>query len=91
MFLSGKKLYQVLERCNDLFPAWKKEGNGYWNCNTGEIVCSDGTEMHDLVDRICVPNDEDGWVDGTQMQAELELEDCNDSIMVDPLSVRVYN
>ena len=51
MILHGKELYEVLERCNDLFPEWKKEGNQYWNSRTGEIVTKDGVAMHDLVYR----------------------------------------
>ena len=51
MILDGKRLYQVLERCPDLFPEWKKEGDQYWNSKTGEIVNKEGTFMHDLVYR----------------------------------------
>ena len=51
MFLDGKKLYEVLDRCEDLFPEWKREGNKFWNSKTGEIVYNDGLEMQDLVYR----------------------------------------
>ena len=51
MFLDGKKLYEVLDRCEDLFPEWKREGNKFWNSKTGEIVYDDGLEMQDLVYR----------------------------------------
>ena len=51
MFLDGKKLYQVLDRCEDLFPEWKRMGNKFWNSKTGEIVYDDGLEMQDLVYR----------------------------------------
>ena len=51
MILDGERLYQVLERCPDLFPEWKKEGNEYWNFKTGEIITKDGHIMHDLVYR----------------------------------------
>lgn len=61
MFLTGKKLYDVLERCNDLFPAWEKEGNQYWNRNTGEIVRSNGLMMHDAVYRPNSIPDPDGY------------------------------
>ena len=51
MILDGKRLYEVLERCPDLFPEWKKEGNQYWNSKTGEIIYDNGMYMHDLVYR----------------------------------------
>ena len=51
MFLNGKRLYQVLDRCEDLFPEWKREGNKFWNSRTGEIVYDDGLIVHDLVYR----------------------------------------
>ena len=51
MFIEGKKLYQVLERCGDLFSEWKKEGDSFWNSKTGEIIHKDGFVTHDLVYR----------------------------------------
>lgn len=62
MYLTGKKLYDVLERCNDLFPAWKKEGSQYWNENTGEIVTKGGLMMHDAVYRPSNIPDPDGYL-----------------------------
>lgn len=53
MILDGKRLYEILERCGDLFPEWKKEKDRYWNFKTGEIVDKDGGFMHDLVFRGC--------------------------------------
>ena len=51
MFLDGKKLYQVLDRCEDLFPEWRRECDRFWNSETGEIICKNGLAMHDLVYR----------------------------------------
>lgn len=51
MFLDGKKLYQVLDRCEDLFPEWKREGNKFWNSKTGEIIYENGFTAQDLVYR----------------------------------------
>ncbi len=51
MFLNGKRLYQVLDKCEDLFPEWKREGNRFWNSKTGEIVYENGLELQDLVYR----------------------------------------
>lgn len=51
MFINGKRLYDVLDRCEDLFPEWVRENNSFWNRTTGEIVCENGTMMHDLVYR----------------------------------------
>lgn len=51
MYLYGKKLYKILERCEDLFPEWKKENDQYWNSITGEIITKEGVSMHDLVCR----------------------------------------
>lgn len=61
MYLSGKKLWDVLERCSDLFPAWHKEENQYWNSNTGEIVRNDGLMMHDGLYRPDGLPDPDGY------------------------------
>lgn len=62
MFLTGKKLWDVLERCADLFPAWHKEGNQYWNSNTGEIVRNDGLMLQDAVYRPNNTPDPDGYI-----------------------------
>ena len=51
MFLYGTRLYQVLERCEDLFPEWKRENGQFWNSETGEIVTEDGGIIYDLVYR----------------------------------------
>ena len=55
MFLNGRRLYQVLDKCEDLFPEWKREGKGegkrFWNSKTGEIVYENGLELQDLVYR----------------------------------------
>ena len=51
MFIENDIAYQVLERCQDLFPEWKKEGDQFWNSETGEIICKNGLTMHDLVYR----------------------------------------
>ena len=51
MFLDGKRLYQVLDRCEDLFPEWKREGNTFWNSKTGEIIYENGMKAQDLVYR----------------------------------------
>lgn len=51
MFLDGEKLYQVLDRCEDLFPEWKREGSKFWNSKTGEIIYDNGVGAHDLVYR----------------------------------------
>ena len=51
MFIDADVAYEVLERCQDLFPEWKKEGDQYWNSETGEIIRKDGIVMHDLVYR----------------------------------------
>lgn len=72
MIILGKKLYEVLERCNDLFPHWKKEGDQYWNSRTGEIVTKDGVSMHDAVYR--PPKEEEDWI-----TCELNGEPCLDS------------
>ena len=53
MYLEGKKLYQVLDRCSDLFPEWKREGDSFWNSHTGEIVTKNGHYMYDCVYREC--------------------------------------
>lgn len=49
--IDNKRAYQVLERCQDLFPEWKKEHGRFWNSKTGEILTKDGIAMHDLVYR----------------------------------------
>ena len=51
MILEGEKLYKVLDRCEDLFPNWHKEGDSFWNSKTGEIVTKEGTSMRDAVYR----------------------------------------
>lgn len=51
MILEGEKLYKVLDRCEDLFPNWHREGDSFWNSKTGEIVTKEGTSMHDAVYR----------------------------------------
>lgn len=51
MIDDNKKAYQVLERCSDLFPEWKKGHGQFWNSKTGEIITEDGIKMHDLVYR----------------------------------------
>ena len=51
MFIENDIAYQVFDRCQDLFPEWKKEGDQYWNSKTGEIIRKDGMTMHDLVYR----------------------------------------
>ena len=51
MILEGKRLYEVLDKCEGLFPEWKRMGNKFWNSETGEIVYDDGLEMQDLVYR----------------------------------------
>ena len=51
MFIEGKLLYEVLDRCEDLFPEWERENNQFWNRKTGEIVDKNGIMMHDLVYR----------------------------------------
>ena len=51
MFLDGVKLYQVLDRCEDLFPEWQREGNSFWNSQTGEIIHESGLKTQDLVYR----------------------------------------
>ena len=53
MYLEGEKLYQVLDRCSDLFPEWRREGDSFWNSHTGEIISKDGRCMHDCVYREC--------------------------------------
>ena len=51
MYLTGKILYNVLDRCEDLFPDWVREHDQFWNRKTGEIVTKNGQSMHDLVYR----------------------------------------
>ena len=51
MIIEGEKLYQVLDRCEDLFPNWHREGDRFWNCKTGEIITKNGLKMHDAVYR----------------------------------------
>lgn len=51
MFIEPKIFYEVLERCPDLFPEWKKEGSRYWNSETGYMVTEDGTVLHDAIYR----------------------------------------
>ena len=51
MFIDDSLMYEVLERCGDLFPEWKREGDSFWNSKTGEIVHKDGFITHDLVYR----------------------------------------
>ncbi len=51
MFVDTAVFYEVLERCPDLFPEWKKEGNKYWNSKTGYMIYKGGTIAHDAVYR----------------------------------------
>ena len=51
MVINGKRLYDVLDRCEDLFPEWVRENNSFWNRTTGEIIYENGIMMHDLVYR----------------------------------------
>ena len=51
MFIDDSLMYEVLKRCGDLFPEWKKEGDSFWNSKTGEIIHKDGFVTHDLVYR----------------------------------------
>ena len=70
MFIDNKTAYQVLERCNDLFPDWKKENNQYWNSKTGEIITKSGVAMNDLVYRDAVKEVKD-WADNHDEQQYL--------------------
>ena len=51
MFVDAAIFYEVLERCPDLFPEWKKEGDKYWNSETGYIVYKGGAIAHDAIYR----------------------------------------
>jgi len=77
MFIEGKLLYEVLDRCKDLFPEWVREDNRFWNRTTGEIVYENGTVMHDLVYR--------GYVvtkPAVSFNDTIDPPDFNDSIIV---------
>lgn len=51
MFVDAAIFYEVLERCPDLFPEWKKEGDKYWNSETGYMVYKGGAVAHDAIYR----------------------------------------
>ena len=85
MYIEGKDLYLALERCSDLFPEWKKEGNQFWNSKTGEIITKEGIPMHDLVNRTFKISDANIPSDAVPLSAE----DGNDTLLVDPFLVKV--
>lgn len=70
MFIDGSLMYEVIERCPDLFPEWIKENGQYWNCKTGEIITENGIAMHDLVYRGVVSQVKD-WADNYEEQLYL--------------------
>ena len=49
MFIDDALMYEVIERCRDLFPEWIKERESYHNVRTGEIVRKDGFVLNDCV------------------------------------------
>lgn len=70
MFIDDSLMYEVIERCPDLFPEWIKENGQYWNRKTGEMITKDGIVMHDLVYREVVKRIKD-WADNYEEQLYL--------------------
>ena len=51
MWIDEEVFYKVFKEHPDWFPEWVDEGKQIWNRQTGEIICEDGTLMHDTVYR----------------------------------------
>jgi len=51
MWISEQTFFKVFKEHPDWFTSWVDEGKKIWNRETGEIICEDGTLMHDAVYR----------------------------------------
>ena len=51
LFFDTDNAYEIIDRCQDLLPEWEKEGDQFWNRETGEIIRKDGSKYQDLVYR----------------------------------------
>ena len=49
LFFDTDNAYEIIDRCQDLLPEWEKEGDQFWNRETGEIIRKDGSKYQDLV------------------------------------------
>ena len=51
MWVDNETFFKIFKEHPDWFTSWVDEGKQIWNRQTGEIVCEDGTLMHDAVYR----------------------------------------